>query len=75
MPTYSFWYSETATYKGYFVADNEEHAKALLEKVRNHQEINVEDLPDWEAKLKEYDVEIDPQTLAESGHTPFSLSF
>lgn len=73
MPTYTFWYSETATYKGYFTAENLEQAKELLAKTG--REINAEDLPNWEQKLKEFEVEVSPETLAETGHTPYSLSF
>ena len=64
MATFSFWYSETYTNKGFFEADSEEQAQELLGKVQ-YGELGLEDLPSWGFKDKGYDFEAEPSTLEE----------
>lgn len=64
MKTYSFWYSETDTFKGYFQAEDKAKARALLLRIENG-ELDTTDLPEWESKSKNYDVELDIDSLEE----------
>ena len=64
MPTYTFWYSETYTNKGWFTADNLEHAKKLLEEIEQG-EASFDELTDWGYKDKGYDLDIDPVSIEE----------
>ena len=65
MSDYSVWYSETYTYKGYFTANSKEHALELLKKV-NMGEIQIDELPEFGSKDKNYDLEISTETLEEN---------
>lgn len=65
MTDYSVWYSDTYTYKGYFTADNKEHALELLNKVEMG-EIQMDELPEFAFKDKNYELEIAPGTLEEN---------
>lgn len=62
--TYTFWYSETYTYKGGFDAENLEEAKELLSKVFDG-EIGIEELPEFWNKDKGYEADYSPETLEE----------
>jgi hypothetical protein len=64
MATYTFWYSETYTNKGWFTADNKEQAIEMLDKIRLG-EIDFEELPDFGRKDKNYEVDISPETIEE----------
>ena len=64
MPDYSFWYTESYDYKGWFTADDMEHACELLDKVMEG-ELNIEQLPNWGNKDKGYEIELSPETLEE----------
>lgn len=64
MATFTFWYSETYTYKTWFEADNEEHARELLRQVEDG-ELSVEELPQEGSKDKGYEMEIAYETLEE----------
>jgi hypothetical protein len=64
MATFEFWYSETIDSKGWFEADSLEHAKELIEKVREF-EIDVEELPEFFSKEKGNERQIDtPEQIA-----------
>jgi hypothetical protein len=62
MATFTFWYSETYTNKGWFTADNEDEARKLLEQVQDG-ELSPDDLPDFGFKDKGYELDISPETL------------
>jgi hypothetical protein len=64
MKHYSVWYSETDVYKAYFQAENLEEAKKIIESVRNG-ETNFSELLGAETVSKEYEIEIDLDTLDE----------
>ena len=64
MKDYSFWYSETYTYKAGFRAENKEQAEALLKNVFEGME-GVRELPDFWENDKGYDAEYSPETLTE----------
>ena len=65
MATYSIWYTEAETYKGYFEAENAEAAKKLLHDLEDGF-INFDDLPDWYSKGKDYSLNIAHETLEET---------
>ena len=65
MKTYTFWYTESYTYKGGFEAESLEQAQELLAKVFDDGELNFEDLPEFWSKDKGYDAEYSPETLEE----------
>ena len=64
MATFTFWYTEDATMKGYFDAESVEEATELLRQARDG-EIAVEDLPAFFEKCKGQDIQIDTNTLEE----------
>ncbi len=64
MARYTVWYSETYTYKAWFEADSKEHAQELLEQVRD-SEIEVEELPEFGNKDKNYELDVAVETLEE----------
>ena len=64
MKTYSFWYSETDTFKGYFQAEDKAKARALLLRIQDGELATI-DLPEWESKSKNFDFELDIDTLEE----------
>lgn len=64
MARYTVWYSETYTYKAWFEADSKEHAQELLEQVRD-SEIDVEELPEFGNKDKNYELDVAVETLEE----------
>ncbi len=64
MAKYTVWYSETYTYKAWFEADSKEHAQELLEQVRG-SEIEVEELPEFGNKDKNYELDVAVETLEE----------
>lgn len=64
MARYTVWYSETYTYKAWFEAESKEHAQELLEQVRG-SEIDVEELPEFGNKDKNYELDIAVETLEE----------
>ena len=64
MPNYTFWYSETYTYKGWLTADNKEQAKELLSKVQD-SEIEFDELPNYGNKDKNYELDIDLFSIEE----------
>jgi len=53
MKTYTFMYSETDTYRGYFEAESIEEAKKLLEQVEEGV-WSISDLPKFGANGKDY---------------------
>ncbi len=63
--TYTFWYTESYTYKGGFKAESLEQAQELLSQVFDDGEISVEELPEFWSKDKGYEVEYSPETLEE----------
>jgi hypothetical protein len=64
MPEFEFWYDETATYKAWFEADSKEQAIEMLEKLEGGM-ISIDDLPNYQGKLKGYEVQIGHDTLEE----------
>jgi hypothetical protein len=60
---YTFWYSETDTYKAGFMAANDDEAKELLAKVFDTGELSLDDLPDAWSKSKSIETEYAPETL------------
>lgn len=54
MPKYEFWYEESYTYKGWFEADNLEHANELLDQIEDG-ELELEELPNSGSKDKSYE--------------------
>ena len=61
MPTYEIWYDETYTYKAWFTADNEEHAKELLSLVQDGQ-AEWDSLDDFQNKDKGYELQVELST-------------
>jgi hypothetical protein len=61
---YSFWYTESDTFKGYFRAEDKAQARALLLRIQNG-ELDTTDLADWDSKSKDYALELDIDTLEE----------
>lgn len=61
---YSFWYTEAETFKGYFEAEDEAKARALLLRIQNG-ELDTTDLPEWNSRAKNYELEFDIETLEE----------
>jgi hypothetical protein len=59
---FSFWYDETYTYKGWFVAKDKEEAIRLLEKVENG-EMGIDELEGSSFKDKNYTIGIGFDTL------------
>lgn len=59
MPKYEFWYEESYTYKGWFEADNLEHANELLDQIRDG-ELELEELPNSGSKDKNYEFIANP---------------
>ncbi len=64
MAKYTVWYSETYTYKAWFEADSMEHAQELLGQVRD-SEIEVEELPEFGNKDKNYELDVAVESLEE----------
>lgn len=62
MPNFSVWYNETYTYKGFFSANSREEALEMLDKIRDG-EADLEYLPEFFSKDKNYDLEIDLLSL------------
>ena len=58
MPTYSAWYSTGEYGKLWFKADSLEHAEHLIAEVLE-REIEIGDLPNFVAKIKGEELEID----------------
>lgn len=56
---YSFWYSEVNTFKGYFVAEDENEANEML-KLVNNGDISLEDLSGFHSKSEEYELIAEP---------------
>jgi len=64
MGKYVVWYDQTDTYKLWLEADSLEQAKALLQRV-NTGELGVEDLPEFDSKLKGVEIQVAIETLEE----------
>jgi hypothetical protein len=64
MKKYTFWYSETYTYKGGFEAESLEEAKKLLNEVFEG-EMSIQELPWFWNKDKGYEADYSPETLEE----------
>lgn len=62
MATFSFWYDETETHKAWFEADSIEHARELIEQVRQC-ELDIEELPNFVNKSKDYGIDIALETI------------
>jgi len=65
MPQYEFWYTDNATYKAGFEADNLEEAREMLEKVFSTHELFLDELPDFWQKHKNGEYDYSPETLEE----------
>jgi hypothetical protein len=65
MNDYTFWYSETNTYKAGFKAENFQQAQDLLSQVFDG-ETPIEDLPEFWSKGKDFEFEYSPETLEEN---------
>ena len=63
MPTYEFWYDETTTRKAYFEADDNVHARGLVEMV-DKGEIGPEDIDTVYFKDVSYEIGIDVGSLS-----------
>jgi hypothetical protein len=59
MPEYEFWYNEEYTYKAWFTAETKEEAERLMSLV-DTGELDIEDLPKFGKKDKNYEINIDP---------------
>ncbi len=64
MNDYTFWYSETAVFKGGFKAENFQQAQDLLSQVFDG-DTPIEELPEFWAKSKNFELEYSPETLEE----------
>lgn len=62
MPTFSFWYDESSTYKAWFEAESLEQAEELLRQVQDGENM-FEDLPSVLEKHKGGSLEIAISTL------------
>jgi len=60
--TYTFWYTQETTYKGYFMAGSREEAEELLNKLERG-EIETSDLPDFDNSVKEDNLLVGLDTL------------
>jgi hypothetical protein len=63
MPTYEFWYDETYTRKAYFEADDNVHARGLVEMV-DKGDIGPEDIDGVYFKEAGYEIGIDVGSLS-----------
>jgi hypothetical protein len=63
MKEYTFWYSETDTYKAGFMAANDDEARESLRKVFDTGELSLDDLPSAWKKSKHYETDYSPETL------------
>ena len=61
MPTYEFWYNEEYTYKAWFTAETREEAERLMSLVDRGQ-LDIDELPEFGKKDKNYEINIDPIT-------------
>jgi hypothetical protein len=64
MKTYTFWYSETYTYKAGFQAESLEEAKKLLNDVFDGER-DINTLPEFWFKDKGYETEYSSDTIEE----------
>lgn len=62
---FTFWYSETYTYKAWFEAESIEEARELLDQVWNSDLDMEEDLPKFGNKDKNFELDIDMVSLEE----------
>jgi hypothetical protein len=62
MKEFSFWYSETYTFKGWFQAESEEQARTFLARVEDG-EWELEELLEFQKKDKGYELELDEGSL------------
>jgi hypothetical protein len=60
--TYSFWYSEVFTHKGYFKADSLQEADEMLRMV-NNGDIGLDDLPAFKNKPESNEIITEPAEL------------
>jgi hypothetical protein len=60
MKDYTFWYSDTSTYKAGFQAKNAAEAERLWEDVFVHGSKTLEELPGFWNKHKGSDIESEP---------------
>ena len=63
MPTYEFWYDETTTYKAWFEADDNAHARGLLRMVESG-ELHPQDIDTVSFKEKGYEIGVDMVSLS-----------
>jgi hypothetical protein len=61
---YVFWYTESTVKKGFFEADTLEEAREYLASVADGP-MDLEDLPSFSSKDKDYDLDINEETLKE----------
>ena len=64
MARFSVWYDESSTFKAWFEADSIEHARELISQVQEC-ELDIEDLPAFINKDKNYGIEIAVDTIEE----------
>jgi hypothetical protein len=62
MKEFSFWYSETYTFKGWFQAESEEQARTFLARVEDG-EWELEELLEFQKRGKGYELELDEGSL------------
>jgi len=64
LPTYNFWYSETLVFVAGFEAENIEEAERLLKEL-DEKGVDPCDLPGFESKQKDCEIEYDLESLEE----------
>jgi len=64
LPTYNFWYTETLVFVANFDAENIEEAERLLKEL-NEKGVDPCDLPGFESKQKDCEIEYDLESLEE----------
>jgi hypothetical protein len=64
MAEYVFWYSEETVKKGFFTADTLEEARELLASA-TFGPMDLEDLPNFSCKDKDYELHVNGETLEE----------
>ena len=60
MPHYEIRYSEVEMYKAYFYAETEKEAREVAENLRT---LDWDDIEGWESYRKDFDLEIDLDSL------------
>lgn len=63
MPEYEFWYDETYTYKAYFTADDNAHARGIVKMIQDGI-IAPDDIDGVHLKDKGYEIGVDMGSLS-----------